>query len=101
MLDGMFGDWLIFMVELSEKRPMKALVKGNIQFVRVCLEITPGTRIKNRDEPSLVSLSADPEGSIINRFPDGGDRFRLAKHAPQQQASQRSIAVGCVAPLTD
>src|SRR6266496_3157228 len=82
VLNGMFGDRLILMVELSEKRPMKALVKGNSQFVGICLEITPSTRIKNWDEPSLVSLSADPESSIIDRFPGGGDRFRLAKHAP-------------------
>ena len=82
VLNGMFGDWLVLVVELSEKRPMKALVKRNSQFVGVGLEITPGTWIKNRDEPSLVSLSADPESSIIDRFPGGGDRFRLAKHAP-------------------
>src|SRR6266852_2052718 len=101
VLDGMFGDRLIFMIELPEKRPMKALVKGNIQFGGVCLKITPGTRIKNRDEPSLVSLSTDPEGSIVNRFPGGGDRFGLAKHAPQQQAHQRSIAVGRIASMAD
>src|SRR5712691_3603030 len=85
VLNGMFGDRLVLMVKLSEKRPMKALVKGNSQLVGICLEITPGTRIKNWDEPSLVSLAADPESSIIDRFPGGGDRFRLAKHAPQQQ----------------
>src|SRR5712692_532543 len=101
MLNGMFGDWLVLVVELSEKRPMKALVKGNSQLVGICLEITPGTRIDDRDEPSFVSLSADPEGSIIDRFPGGGGRFRLAQHAPQQQAYQRSIAVGRVAPMTD